>query len=155
VKEFTLQTELRLSSPRDEVFSFFAGAHNLQTIMPSWLKFEVLTPATIVMRPGTLIDYRITVYGLPIRWRREIAQWHPPHQLVDVQLHGPYTLWHQREGQLQDANQVSQSVRQPIRFEFLDNVRVANHPHEETDAATSACNKIVKGCMTGSYDFPE
>ena len=46
------------------------------------------------MRPGMLIDYRIRVHGFPIRWRTEIAEWHPPHRFVDVQFRGPYTLWH-------------------------------------------------------------
>jgi ligand-binding SRPBCC domain-containing protein len=94
MKEFTLQTELWLPCPREQVFPFFAEARNLETLTPPWLQFEVLTPAPIDMRPGTLIDYRIRVHGLPIRWRTEIAEWQPPHRFVDVQLRGPYTLWH-------------------------------------------------------------
>jgi ligand-binding SRPBCC domain-containing protein len=94
MKEFTLQTELWLPRPRNEIFPFFAEARNLETLTPPWLKFEVLTPLPIVMRAGTLVDYRIRVHGIPIRWRTEIAEWQPPHRFVDVQLRGPYTLWH-------------------------------------------------------------
>lgn len=94
MKEFALQTELWLPRPREEVFPFFAEARNLETLTPPWLQFEVLTPAPIEMRAGTLIDYRIRVHGIPIRWRTEIAEWLPPHRFVDVQLRGPYTLWH-------------------------------------------------------------
>ena len=94
MREFTLQTELWLPRPRDEVFPFFAEARNLETLTPPWLNFEVLTPMPIVMRAGTLVDYRIRVHGFPIRWRTKIAEWQPPHRFVDVQLCGPYTLWH-------------------------------------------------------------
>jgi hypothetical protein len=94
MSEFTLETELWVARPRDEVFPFFAEARNLETLTAPWSKFQVLTPVPIAMRAGTLIDYRITVHGLPIRWRTEIAEWDPPRRFVDVQLRGPYTLWH-------------------------------------------------------------
>ena len=94
MKEFTQHAELWLPRKREEIFPFFAEARNLESITPPWLKFEVLTPEPIVMRAGTLIDYRIKVHGLPIRWRTEIAEWQPPQRFVDVQLRGPYHLWH-------------------------------------------------------------
>ena len=94
MKEFAFHTELWLPRRRDEVFPFFADARNLETITPPWLNFEILTPAPVTMRPGALIDYRIRVHGIPIRWRTEIVEWYAPHRFVDVQLHGPYTLWH-------------------------------------------------------------
>jgi hypothetical protein len=61
--EFMIQTELWLPRLRSEVFPFFAEARNLEILTPPWLKFEVLTPAPIAMRPGTLIDYRILGSG--------------------------------------------------------------------------------------------
>lgn len=93
MKERTLRAEQWLPRPRDEVFPFFSEARNLEKLTPPWLKFEVLTPAPIVMRPGQHIDYRIRIHDIPIRWRTEIAEWDPPHRFVDVQLSGPYTLW--------------------------------------------------------------
>ncbi len=94
MKESLFRAEQWLPRPRTEVFPFFAEARNLEELTPPWLKFEVLTPAPINMRAGALIDYRLKVHGIPIRWRTEILEWDPPHRFVDVQLRGPYTLWH-------------------------------------------------------------
>ncbi len=94
MKEFTLQSEIWLPRPCTAVFAFFADARNLEALTPPWLRFEVITPSPVDLRAGALIDYRLRVHGFPLRWRTEIAEWNPPHQFVDVQLRGPYTLWH-------------------------------------------------------------
>jgi ligand-binding SRPBCC domain-containing protein len=80
--------------PRPEVFAFFADAHNLERITPSTLGFQVLTPAPIAMRPGTLIDYRLSLFGVPFSWRTLIEAFDPGAGFVDVQLVGPYRRWH-------------------------------------------------------------
>ena len=94
MSEFLFEAEQWLPRPRDEVFPFFSEARNLEILTPPWLKFEVLTPAPIIMKAGLLIDYRIKIHGIPIRWRTEITEWNPPLHFVDNQLSGPYTLWH-------------------------------------------------------------
>jgi ligand-binding SRPBCC domain-containing protein len=91
---FTLHDELWLPRPVAEIFPFFADAANLEKLTPPWLSFQVLTPAPIEMQAGALIDYRLKVHGLPLRWRTEIVEWEPPHRFVDVQLKGPYRVWH-------------------------------------------------------------
>ena len=88
-----LHTSLLVPRPLDEVFAFFADAGNLQRITPPWVDFRIESPLPLDMRPGSLIDYRLKVRGLPLRWRTEITVWNPPHEFVDTQLRGPYRRW--------------------------------------------------------------
>ncbi len=83
-----------MARPPAEAFAFFADASGLEAITPPWLAFRVVTPAPIEMRRGTLIDYRLRLHGVPVRWRTRIERWEPSERFVDVQVAGPYRLWH-------------------------------------------------------------
>jgi ligand-binding SRPBCC domain-containing protein len=79
--------------PLPEVFAFFSDAANLDALTPSFLHFRILTPLPIELRAGTLLDYRLTLYGVPVRWRTRITDWQPGKRFVDEQESGPYALW--------------------------------------------------------------
>jgi hypothetical protein len=90
----TLTRRQELARPTDEVFAFFADAGNLEAITPPSLRFRIVTPRPIGMRAGALIEYRLRLRGLPLMWLTRIETWEPGRRFVDVQLAGPYALWH-------------------------------------------------------------
>jgi ligand-binding SRPBCC domain-containing protein len=87
----TVRTSIPLGIER--VFDFFSDAGNLNRLVPPWLHFRVETPLPLTPAPGSLLDYRLRLHGVPIRWRTEITEWNPPHGFVDEQRRGPYRWW--------------------------------------------------------------
>lgn len=88
-----LERETWIPAPVDEVFEFFSNARNLEEITPPFLKFKVVSPGPIEMRQGALIDYRLSLRGVPMRWRTEITDWQPGKSFTDSQIRGPYRRW--------------------------------------------------------------
>ena len=88
-----LDRELWVPRPIAQVFDFFSDARNLERLTPDWLHFEIRSSLPLEMKIGTLIDYRIRLYGIPMSWRTLISEWTPPFRFVDEQLRGPYSLW--------------------------------------------------------------
>lgn len=105
----------------EEVFAFFGDARNLNAITPPWLHFQIVTPRPIEMRAGTLIDYRLRVRGLPLRWRTRIREWQPPYCFVDEQLRGPYREWiHKHTFEARDGGTLARDhVRYAVPFDFI------------------------------------
>jgi uncharacterized protein (TIGR01777 family) len=90
---YTLATRTVIDAPLDEVFAFFSAAENLAAITPRDLAFSIASPRPIRIERGTVIDYRVAVAGVPLRWRTLIEVWEPGVRFVDAQVRGPYRAW--------------------------------------------------------------
>ena len=112
----TLTREQILPGDPDAVFGFFADAFNLEAITPPWLRFRVVTPGPIRMAPGTLIEYRLRLHGVPVRWLTRIEAWEPGARFTDVQVRGPYGSWHHTHSFEPHAD--GTLVRDAVRYEL-------------------------------------
>ncbi len=78
----------------DEIWPYFCDEKNLEALTPEFLKFKVKSKSTPEIQEGTLIDYSLSLNGIPFGWRTRIEEWDPGKRFVDTQLSGPYALWH-------------------------------------------------------------
>lgn len=104
-----------------DVFGFFSRAENLQQLTPAWLHFRILSVDPNPVRRGTLIRYSLRWRVFPIRWTTEIVEWDPPYRFVDVQLKGPYRLWHHEHRFVTEGNgtRMFDEVRYELPFGVL------------------------------------
>ena len=79
---------------RHAVFSFFGKAENLEILTPPWLGFHIEKKSTPSIQEGSLIEYKLKIHGIPVRWKTLISKWEPESVFIDDQLRGPYSKWH-------------------------------------------------------------
>jgi ligand-binding SRPBCC domain-containing protein len=91
---YELTDRFIVRSDPQQTWAFFGQARNLPEITPPWLNFTVTSPDSLVIEQDSLIDYTIRWLGLPVKWRTLIIDWSPPRQFIDLQIRGPYVLWH-------------------------------------------------------------
>ena len=89
-----LRREITLPLPPDQLFRFFERPENLALLTPPEMGFQIMTPGPLEMRQGAVIDYSVGIFGVRMHWRTLIAEYDPPYRFVDMQLKGPYKLWH-------------------------------------------------------------
>ena len=111
----SLEQEVWFDLSPEDVFRFFSDVKNLEMITPSFLKFRVVSAPENLFE-GAIIEYRLRLRGVPIRWRTRIDVWDPPRTFVDTQQKGPYRSWrHTHEFEPLDGGTL---VRDIVRYEL-------------------------------------
>jgi ligand-binding SRPBCC domain-containing protein len=93
--DHVLDARVWIGRSRPEVFAFFADPSNLSRVTPPSLRVGLVTP-TQAMAAGSVLDYRLRWYGVPLSWRTYVREYDPPFRFLDVQLQGPYARWEHR-----------------------------------------------------------
>jgi len=115
----------------EDTFAFFADPANLERLTPPWLRFTISSARPLPVRHGTLIDYRIALRAVPMRWRSRIDVWQPGVCFVDRQILGPY-LWWRHEHRFE---RVPAGTLVVDHVEYLPRLRVLSRRLVERDLA--------------------
>jgi ligand-binding SRPBCC domain-containing protein len=91
---YELTDHFVVAASPERTWDFFSSAENLPKITPPGLRFTITTPRPITIAADARLDYTIRWAGLPIRWRTRIVDWEPLTRFTDLQVRGPYALWH-------------------------------------------------------------
>ena len=121
MKYYSLTTSQSFELDIKKVFNFFSKPENLEEITPPNLKFKIITRPPIPMLEGQIIDYKITISLIPIKWKTLIVDYNPPYYFVDQQIKGPYSLWiHSHKFKYEDGiTTVTDIVKYKPPFYFI------------------------------------
>jgi uncharacterized protein (TIGR01777 family) len=89
---YELRTRTVIDAPLEDTFAFFSKATNLGVITPAAMQFSIQGQVPH-MAAGAVIDYRVRIGPLPVRWRTRITSWEPGRSFADLQEKGPYRFW--------------------------------------------------------------
>ena len=93
---YELTDRFRVERTIDQTWAFFSDAENLPKITPPSMRFRIDASPAGGIEQDSILDYTVRVGGLPVRWRTLISSWYPPYQFIDLQIRGPYSVWHHR-----------------------------------------------------------
>ncbi|NHM02039.1 SRPBCC family protein [Flavobacterium difficile] len=97
MKIYRLEAKLNLPITKEQAWEFLSNPKNLKTITPQHMSFDILSGADRPIYAGQIIQYLVTpLLGIKTKWVSEITHVEKGEYFVDVQLYGPYALWHHK-----------------------------------------------------------
>ena len=104
MENFTIYRSQFIDKPRDVVFSFFSKPENLEYITPPYLHFKIMNTLPVSMKEGQIINYKLRIRGISIKWSSLIKSYSPPFNFIDEQIKGPYSVWHHTHEFIEEKN---------------------------------------------------
>jgi len=97
MKVYSKQSVQHINASIEECWEFFSSPRNLQKITPETMGFQITDFDGKNMYAGQIIQYKVSPFlGIKLPWVTEITMVKEQSYFVDIQLFGPYALWHHK-----------------------------------------------------------
>ncbi|WP_127844841.1 SRPBCC family protein [Psychroflexus aestuariivivens] len=116
---YEIHTKQRLPISKEKAWNFLSNPKNLQEIMPKDMGFKILSGADKSMFTGQILQYNVTpLPGFSTKWVTEITHVEKPDYFVDIQLSGPYSLWHHKHfiNEIENGVEIEDLVHYKVPF---------------------------------------
>lgn len=97
MKIYTLHKKQKVPITVHEAWNFLSNPKNLIDMTPKDMKFSIKSVIDRPLYAGQIIQYSVTpIPGIQTKWISEITHLEKGKYFVDIQLYGPYALWHHK-----------------------------------------------------------
>lgn len=104
----------------DVCWKFFSDPANLSLITPPDMNFRIIFPQPLpAMYPGMIIRYHVSpLLGVKLEWITEITQVREREFFIDIQLKGPFSIWHHQHffRQIPEGTEMKDIVTYEVPF---------------------------------------
>ena len=131
-------------------WQFISSPRNLDEISPPEMVFEILPELPASMYDGLLIEYRVKIPLLGSRcWLSEIQSIREGRSFIDVQLVGPFRLWHHYHEvtQQQQGVAIRDVVTYVMPFGPLGSLAHHLFVREELETVFNYRDQALKRCL--------
>ena len=92
-----LHKQQKLPISLNKAWEFLCNPANLEKLTPKKMGMSIISGADRPMYAGQILQYKVTpLPGFNTKWVSEITQYEHKKYFVDIQLYGPYALWHHK-----------------------------------------------------------
>lgn len=97
MKIYTFSCKQNVPISLNQAWEFLINSDNLAIMTPAEMNFQKISQDNRPLYAGQIIQYSVTpIFGIPAKWVSEITQIKEKQYFVDVQLYGPYSMWHHK-----------------------------------------------------------
>jgi ligand-binding SRPBCC domain-containing protein len=97
MKLYQLHKKQNLPIDKKTAWEFLSNPKNLKIITPDYMSFDMTSKSDKPMYAGQILQYIVTpLLGIKTKWVSEITHVEEGKYFVDIQLYGPYALWHHK-----------------------------------------------------------
>ena len=103
----------------------------------------------------TIIHYTINLFCIPVHWRTIITEHCPPYKFVDVQIKGPFILWHHTHifREIDDGIEIIDQVQYVIPFGILGSTFHSMFIRKKLNHIFNIREELIKKLFNSVYNI--